>query len=354
MIITRTPLRMSFFGGGTDYPAWYRDNGGAVLATTINKYCYINCRYQPPFFESRYRIAYRKIELCRSIEEIQHPSVRACLAHLGIREGIEMVYAGDLPANSGLGSSSSFTVGLLNALCALKGKMVSATSLAMQAIELEQNVMCESVGSQDQVMAAHGGFRVIRFSKDITVQPVILSETRSRELQDHLMLFYTGVRRYGAEIAKDKIHNMSERASELRALHAQVDEALEILTSDADINDFGHLLDEAWKLKRSLSDKISSPEIEDAYAKAMAHGALGGKLLGAGGGGFLLFFVPPEEQPHIKLALQPLSQVPFRFSSQGSQVIHFESDDRDNADVDEWGRNLEITNAAKRPLISVA
>ena len=339
MIITRTPLRISFFGGGTDYPAWYREHGGAVLATTINKYCYINCRYQPPFFESRYRIAYRRIELCKTIDEIQHPSVRACLNHMKIPEGIEMVYAGDLPANSGLGSSSSFTVGLLNALYALQGKMVGPMDLARQAIDLEQNVMCEHVGSQDQMMAAHGGLRVIRFGDSLSVQPVILGAARNLLLQNHLMLFYTGIRRYGDQIAKDKIQNMPKRATELRRMHALVEEAVRILIG-GDLLDFGRLMDETWQLKRTLSEKISSPVIEDLYAIARRNGALGGKLLGAGGGGFLLFFVPPEKQLQVKAALTTVSHVPFRFSRQGSHVIHFDGQDHGFEDSD-WRTSFE-------------
>ena len=342
MIITRTPLRISFFGGGTDYPAWYKEHGGAVLATTINKYSYINCRYQPPFFESRYRIAYRKIELCRSIEEIEHPSVRACLQYMKIPQGLEIVYAGDLPANSGLGSSSSFIVGLLNGLYALQGKMISQGELAMKAINIEQNIMADTVGSQDQVIAAHGGFKVIRFGHDIKVQPVVIANKRLLQLQDHLMMFYTGVRRYGEEIAKDKVKNMSQRYSEMHQLHRQVNEALNILTSDNDLTDFGHLLHETWKLKRTLSGKISSALVDEAYDKALANGALGGKLLGAGGGGFLLFFVPPEYQKQVKTALQPLVNVPFRFDTHGTQVIHFESEGlvSDEEDVSAGGEDL--------------
>jgi len=351
MIITRTPLRISFFGGGTDYPAWYNEHGGAVLATTINKYCYINCRYQPPFFENRYRIAYRQIELCRNVDEIQHPSVRGCLKYLGIQEGIEMVYAGDLPANSGLGSSSSFTVGLLNALYALQGKMVSQADLALRAIDLEQNVMHESVGSQDQMMAAHGGFRVVTFGRDqITTLPVILGAERLNLLQNHLMMFYTGIRRFGAEIAKDKIQNMPKRSTELSRLRGQVDEALEILTSGSDISDFGHMLHETWQLKRSLSDRISPPMVDELYDKAMAHGALGGKLLGAGGGGFLLFFVPPEHQKQVKAALHPIPHVPFRFDTHGTQVIHFESKGHPIPDQEEW--EPPATGAGTLPLVS--
>jgi len=353
MIITRTPLRISFFGGGTDYPAWYREHGGAVLATTINKYCYINCRYQPPFFESRYRIAYRKIELCRSIEEIQHPSVRACLPYANVREGIEMVYAGDLPANSGLGSSSTFTVGLLKALYTLQGRMVSQADLGLKAVHVEQNIIGESVGSQDQIMAAHGGLKVVRFGKDISVQPVIISAARAQLLQDHLMLFYTGKRRYGSEIAKDKINNMGKRAQELHRIHALVDEALGVLSSERDIRDFGRMLDETWQLKRSLSDKVSTPQVEELYAKAMVNGAIGGKLLGAGGGGFILLFVPPERHRHVKAALSPTSQVPFRFDLYGSQVIHFENEDNailNTADIE--GRLEKEQLAALRSMAS--
>jgi len=335
MIITRTPLRISFFGGGTDYPAWYRENGGAVLTTSIDKYCYINCRHQPPFFESRYRIAYRNIELCMNRDEIKHPSVRACLSDMNIREGVEIVYAGDLPARSGLGSSSSFTVGLVNALYALQGKMISKGDLAKKAIHIEQNVIGEPVGSQDQIIAAHGGLKLISFNNDIIVQPVVLSPARLELLQNHLMLFYTGTSRYGAVIAQDKIENMPRRQGELRRIHELVYEALEVLTSGSNISEFGGLLQESWLLKRSLSEKVSTPGIDGLYDIALASGAIGGKLLGAGGGGFLLFFVPQERRKHLKTALQSLLHVPFSFEHDGSKVILFDNSKNTVSDIED-------------------
>jgi len=348
MIITRTPLRISFFGGGTDYPAWYRDEGGAVLATTIDKYCYISCRYQPPVFLSRYRIAYRNIELCAAIEEIKHPSVRACLGYTGIKEGLEIVYTGDLPARTGLGSSSSFTVGMLNALFSLQGQRVAKTDLANHAIEVEQNILKEPVGSQDQIMAAHGGLKLISFGKSVTVEPVVLDPARLDELQNHLMLFYSGVSRFGSEIARDKIDHIPQRRSELRSIRALVYESLEALASNRPMSEFGRLLHESWLLKRTLSDKVSTPQVEDIYRRALANGAVGGKLLGAGGGGFLLFLVAPENRKQLKAALRPVFHVPFAFESSGSQVIHFENNRKPAAEDGDWEQALEMFPEAVR------
>jgi D-glycero-alpha-D-manno-heptose-7-phosphate kinase len=327
MIITRTPFRISFFGGGTDYPTWYAQHGGAVLATTIDKYCYITCRMLPPFFEHKHRIVYSKIENVQSHSEIEHPSVRAVLGWSNIEDGLEIHHDGDLPARSGLGSSSAFTVGLLHALQALYGKMASKESLARDAIHVEQNVICENVGSQDQVSAAYGGFNRIEFQRDgaINVSPVILRSDRQRELQSHLLLCFTGLSRIASEVAKSKIDNLDNRKEELNMLRQMVDEATAILqSSDRPIADFGKLLRESWDYKRRLSDRVSTPEIDDIYQAAMDAGAIGGKILGAGGGGFLLLFAAPERHEAIRERLRNLVHVPFAFDNSGSRVVLYQ------------------------------
>ncbi len=325
MIISRTPFRISFFGGGTDYPVWYRENGGAVLATTIDKYCYITCRYLPPFFEHKSRIIYSQMEHVLDIDEIRHPSVRETLKFLGITEGMEIHHDADLPARTGLGSSSSFTVGLLHALYALKGMMPNKMQLALDAIHIEQERIKENVGSQDQTLAAFGGFNRIDFSgkNNIQVRPITLNHQRLELLQNHLMLLFTGFSRTASEIAAEQIKNTAKRKNELNAMLQMVDEAINILKSN-DLAEFGKLLHESWQLKRSLTDKISTPEIDDIYATARSAGAIGGKLLGAGGGGFLLLFAEPEIQPKIKAKLNRFLHVPFRFENLGSQIIFYE------------------------------
>lgn len=331
MIITRTPFRISFFGGGTDYPAWYNEHGGSVLSTTIDKYCYITCRYLPPFFEHRHRIVYSRIETVQKVEEIIHPAVRAILAMNGNnqQEGLEIHHDGDLPARSGLGSSSSFTVGLLHALAALKGKFVSKLDLANAAIHVERNVIKEEVGSQDQVATAYGGFNKIQFYPDnsFDVSPVIVSSERLKDLQNHCMLFFTGLSRYSSEIAKSTVSNIAVRRTELTRMREMVDEALQILQDkDTSLEEFGKLLHESWLRKRSLSDKISTPQIDSLYEQAMKAGALGGKILGAGGGGFLLIFTPPTKQPLVLKSLKNLIHVPFQFEQSGSRVVLFQPD----------------------------
>ncbi|WP_321504052.1 kinase [uncultured Methanoregula sp.] len=330
MIISRTPYRISFFGGGTDYPVWYKEHGGNVLATTINKYSYITCRYLPPFFEHKYRIVYSKNELTQTISEIQHPSVRATLGYMGIDKGVEIHHDGDLPARSGLGSSSSFTVGLVHALYAQKGTMVTKRQLALDAIHIEQDLLKENVGAQDQTSAAFGGFNKIEFGGDnqIQVQPITLNQKKCHLLQDNLMLFFTGFSRFASEIAKEQINKTADKQKELHAMHQMVDAAIEILNGgDMDITDFGRLLHESWTIKRSLTDKISTLQIDKIYNDALDAGALGGKLLGAGGGGFMLFFVEPEKQPAVKKRLQGLLHVPFKFDTTGSQIIYYASED---------------------------
>jgi D-glycero-alpha-D-manno-heptose-7-phosphate kinase len=326
MIISRTPFRISFFGGGTDYPEWYRVHGGAVLAATIDKYCWLTCRYLPPFFQHRLRIVYRQIETCTTVDEISHPVVRETLRFLHIDRGIELHHDGDLPARSGMGSSSAFTVGLLHALHALSGEMPTKSRLAKESIYLEQELLRETVGSQDQVMAAYGGFRHVKFPPDdeVEISPVILPPGRLAELKSHLLLVYTGIARTAAEVAKSYVVGMESRRRQLRIMKELVDEALDVLASGTDIHAFGDLLHEAWQAKRSLSEAVSNSEVDALYEEARATGALGGKLTGAGGGGFLLLFVPPEKQPAVLNAMQGRIHVPFEFESGGSQIIFYE------------------------------
>lgn len=329
MIITRTPFRISFFGGGTDYPAWYRENGGAVLATTIDKYCHISCRHLPPFFEHRHRIVYSLIENVREIEEIKHPAVKAVLSWAKCKDGLEIHHDGDLPARSGLGSSSSFTVGLIHALAALEGRFAAKEELAKNAIHIEQNIIQENVGSQDQVSAAYGGFNRIDFRQDDTfnVTPLIITKDRLKEFHSHLMLFFTGFSRIASEIAVAIIKNFKVRQTEMNRISAMVDEAVTILYDpNIPIAEFGTLLDETWKRKRELSDGVSTAQIDQIYAEAVRAGAIGGKLLGAGGGGFLVLFAAPENQPRIRERLQKLIEVPFKFDTSGSRVVLYQPD----------------------------
>lgn len=326
MIVTRTPYRISFFGGGTDYPAWYRAHGGAVLATTIDKYCYLSCRHLPPFFEHRFRVVWSKIEMCQQLDEIQHPAVREVLRHAGVDRGVEIHHDGDLPARSGMGSSSAFTVGLLHALYALKGQMPSKRQLALESVFIEQERLKESVGSQDQVLAAHGGLNHIVFARDgeISVNPVTLSAELTHQLNSHLMLFYTGITRTASEVAESYLQRTEANERHMQALGDMVAEGLAILSDGRDLARFGRLLDEAWKAKRSLSASVSTGEIDELYEQARAAGAIGGKLTGAGGGGFMLLFVEPHNRPRVRERLSGLLHVPFRFSFGGSQVVFFD------------------------------
>jgi D-glycero-alpha-D-manno-heptose-7-phosphate kinase len=328
MVISRTPFRISFFGGGTDYPIWYRDHGGTVLGTTIDKYCYLTCRYLPPFFEHRIRLVYSRIENCQTVDDITHPAVREVLRFLGVERGLEIHHDGDLPARSGMGSSSAFTVGLLHALYALQGRMPSKRQLALESIRIEQEFIKETVGSQDQVLAAFGGFNHVVFesSGDISVRPVTVSPDRLKELNSHLMLFYSGIERTASDIAESYITDLNGKKSQLRIMKDLVEESLSILNNGSqDISAFGALLHEAWQAKRGLSAKVSNTHIDQIYALAMAKGALGGKLLGAGGGGFVLLFVSPEKQKQVRESLKKLIYVPFRFDFGGSQIIFFDT-----------------------------
>jgi len=326
MIISRTPFRISFFGGGTDYPAWYKKYRGAVLATSINKYCYISCRHLPPFFDHKYRIAYSSIEHTKNISEIKHPAIRETLSFMNINKGVEIHYGADLPARAGLGTSSSFVVGLVNALYAMKGKLISKRHLALDTIHIEQDLLKENVGSQDQVTAAYGGFNKIEFDGEnvFHVQPITIKKERCQLLQDHLMLFFTGFSRVASEIAGEQIKKIPKKEKELKKMYKLVDEAIYILTDDdSDLTLFGKLLHENWLLKRSLTDKITNSAIDKIYETGIKAGALGGKLLGAGSGGFILFFVEPKNQKRVRKELKELLYVPFKFENTGSQIIYY-------------------------------
>ncbi len=325
MIISRTPFRISFFGGGTDYPVWTEENGGAVLSTTIDKYCYIICRYLPPFFDHKTRVVWSKIELVGGTDEIEHPTARESLKHLGIEEGMEIHHHGDLPARGGLGSSSAFTVGLLNALYSLQNRPVSKEKLAQEAIYVEQDRVKENIGSQDQIATAFGGFNRVEFfpGRKFQVSPVKMAPERMEKLQNHLMLFFTGLSRTASGVAEVQIKNTPRNGRELHRMRRMVDEAMEILDGpDQDFDDFGRLLHDAWMLKRGLSDVITNSRIDQIYEMGLSEGALGGKILGAGGGGFMLFFVRPEDQPRVREKLKDLLEVPFQFESEGSRIIY--------------------------------
>lgn len=324
MIISRTPFRVSFFGGGTDFPAWYRQHGGAVLATSIDKYCYLSVRRLPPFFDYRYRVVYSLIENVSEIGQIQHPAVRAVLQQENIQEGLVIHHEGDLPARTGLGSSSAFTVGLIHALRALKGQMVEKSVLTREAIRIEQEVLQEAVGSQDQISAGLGGFNLIRFHTDgsFEVRPVLISQERRQWLEQHLMLFFTGISRYSSTIAEQTIKRLADKEAELHRMRALVDEALAIVAAPSrPIAEFGQLLHESWLCKRSLSDGISTPLVDEIYTAARAAGAIGGKLLGAGGGGFVLLFVEPPNQAAVREKLKHLVHVPIHFENEGSRIV---------------------------------
>ncbi len=327
MVICRTPYRISFLGGGTDYPAWYENHGGAVLATSINRYCYISCRYLPPFFKHKHRIVYSVVEETSAIDEIKHPAVRECLRFLDISSGLEIHHDGDLPKQSGLGTSSSFCVGLLNALYALDGQMRSPMQLARDAIHVERNMCGDTVGSQDQVTAAFGGFNHIEFTSGnvISVTPITLPVERIKAFQSHLMLFFTGLSRRASSIAANQVQNIPKKEAEMKSIHRMVDQGIDILTRGRDLLEFGRLLHEGWQIKRGLSNSITSGDIDDIYNRGMKAGATGGKLCGAGGGGFLLFFVEPDKQAAVRHALEGLLDVPFEFDHSGSKVIFYQA-----------------------------
>ena len=324
MIITQTPFRMSFFGGGTDFSGFYNEYGGAVLSTTFDKYAYVTVRYLPPFFDFTTHLTYSKDERVVDLNQIQHPAIRNALEWLGMKQ-IRMTYEADLPARSGLGTSSSFAVGMLSALYALKGEYANKRKLADDAIYLERELCKEAGGIQDQIAASFGGFNRINFSRDgYTVNPVIISPERKKDLNDHLMLFFTGFSRFSSDIQKGTEKSMKDKTQQLMEMYHLVDDAEKILTDkNTSLDEFGKLLDYTWKLKRGISSGISTGSIDEQYDKAMKAGALGGKLLGAGGGGFLLFYVPKEKQEAVKNALEGQMYVPFKFENEGTKIIYY-------------------------------
>ena len=331
MIISRTPYRISFFGGGTDYPAWYLKNGGEVLSATIDKYCYISSRYLPPFFDHKIRVVWSQNELCQDVSEIKHPSVRETLKYLALEtQGLEIYHQGDLPARSGVGSSSSFTVGLLNAICTLQGKMIDKHQLAERSIHIEQNLIKETVGSQDQVSAAYGGFNHIRFltNGSFAVNPIEIGQDRINDLNQHLMLFFTGVARTAEKVAESYVVDIETKEKQLCSMQKMVGEAISTLTGKGSLEDIGKLLHEAWLRKSSLSKLVSNSYVDKMYSVAREAGALGGKLCGAGGGGFMLLFVPPEKQSTVKEKFHKLVHVPFDFEHEGTQIIFHDKQKR--------------------------
>jgi len=329
MIISRTPFRISLFGGGADYPSWYRKYGGRILGTSIDKYCYISCRYLPAFFDHKYRIVYSRVESTRKISEIQHPAVRAVLGGMSFTDGVEIHHDGDLPAKSGLGSSSAFTVGLINALTTLRQHILSKRELSEHAIHYERDVLKEHVGSQDQILTAYGGLNVVEFNEDdsFDVSPLILPKKRLQELNAHMMLFFTGSTRIASHIARSHINNLEPHRRDIQIMQQMVGEGIELLQGNNSLTHFGRLLDENWEFKKkSTNGKVTTKEIDHIYTETKRAGAIGGKILGAGGGGFMLVFAQPDRHSNIKKKLK-LTHVPFKFESKGSKIAVYEPED---------------------------
>ena len=324
MIITKTPFRMSFFGGGTDIESFFRENGGAVLSTTFDKYCYVNVRHLPRFFDYSTELSYSKIERVTSVEDISHPAIRNAMKMLDMHE-IRLTYEADLPARSGLGTSSSFAVGMLNAFYALKGKYADKKKLADEAIYLERILCKETGGWQDQIAASFGGFNRINFSADgYEVLPVIISPERKTQLDQNLMMFFTGFTRFSSDVQSENVSGKEERTARLKEMLTLVDEAERVLTDrHKKLDEFGRLLDYTWKLKRKSGSAVSSDSIDELYSRGINAGALGGKLLGAGGGGFLIFYVQPEYQESVRRVMNDLMYIPFSFENGGTRVIHY-------------------------------
>lgn len=327
MVITKTPFRMSFFGGGTDFPEYYNKHNGAVISTTFDKYCYVNVRHLPPFFDYSTELSYSKIERVNSIDEIEHPSIRECMRFLDMRD-IRLTYEADLPAKSGLGTSSAFAVGMLNAFYALKGRYKDKRKLAEDAIFLERDLCKEVGGVQDQIAVAYGGFNRINFSSSgFSIMPIVMPNDRKWELNDNLMMFFTGFSRFSSEIQKTTQATLRDNEGCMSEMYSLVDKAQNILEdAHANIDDFGRLLHHSWMLKRGISSKISSGALDEIYEKAMANGALGGKLLGAGGGGFFIFYVRKDQQNAVREALKNLLYIPFRFENDGTSVVYFSAE----------------------------
>lgn len=333
MILSRTPHRISFFGGGTDYPEYYLEHGGKTLGVTIDKYSYLNIRNLPPFFDYKHRIVYSKQENVQTEEEIVHPSVRETLKYFQVKNGISIHHDGDIPARSGMGSSSAFTVGLVHALHALQGEIVSKESLTREAIHIEQNLIKENVGSQDQAFASYGGLNRIEFlpNGEISVQPVIMKSERQKEFQDNIMLFFSGLSRTASEIVQEQKERTFININNLHRMKSLVDEAYNILTDERrNLKEFGELLNRTWELKKSLSSKITNTEIDEMYEKALQAGAIGGKLLGAGGGGFMAFYVEKKNQSRVIESLKGYLHIPFNFDFEGSKIVVYEDENREN------------------------
>lgn len=329
MIITKTPFRMSFFGGGTDIEEYFKENGGSVLSTTIDKFCYINVRHLPRFFDYSTELSYSKIERVKNIEEIEHPLIRNTMKMLDMRE-IRLTYEADLPARSGLGTSSSFAVGMLLAFYGLKGKFANKKKLADESIYIERVLCNEAGGWQDQIAAAFGGFNRINFSKDgYEVKPVIIAPERKQQLNDNLLMFFTGFTRFSSEVQRTNNETtIEEKKAKLNKMYKMVDKAEKILTNkNCDLDDFGRLLDESWQLKKQTGKAVTTDEIDKLYERGIAAGALGGKLLGAGGGGFLIFYVQPEKKHNVIKAMKELLYIPFKFENDGASIIYYSPED---------------------------
>ncbi len=332
MIITRTPFRMSFFGGGTDMEEFFKEYGGAVLSTSFDKYCYVNVRHLPRFFDYSTELSYSKIERVTEIENIDHPAVRNAMKMLDMHE-IRLTYEADLPARSGLGTSSSFAVGMLNAFYALKGKYADKKKLADEAIYLERVLCNEAGGWQDQIAASFGGLNRINFGANgYDVLPVIIKPERKKQLNDNLLMFFTGFTRFSSEVQKANKLDDKSKIAQLREMYSLVDEAEKVLTDkNSDLNEFGRLLDYTWKLKRQTGSAVSTDGIDGLYQKGIEAGAIGGKLLGAGGGGFMIFYVQPEYQDSVVKAMSDLLYIPFRFEESGTRVIHYTPEEWEEA-----------------------
>ena len=348
MIITKTPFRMSFFGGGTDYPGFFKEHGGSVISTSFDKYCYVTVRHLPRFFDYTNQITYAKIERTNTVDEIEHPAVREAMKYLDMHE-MRIVYEADLPARSGIGSSSSFAVGMLNAFHALKGQYIDKMALAKEAIHVERVLCKESGGVQDQIAASFGGFNRINFNADgYSVKPVIMSSKRKVLLNKNLMLFFSGFSRLSSEIAQKQENATHDKIKDLKEMLQLVDEAEKVLTSKSNLTEFGRLLDYTWTLKRGITTHISNDSIDALYGRARKAGATGGKLLGAGGGGFLLFYVEPDRQETVKKELSDLLYVPFEFENYGSRILYYKPEEYTvNRNIDEFNKKnyLHIAEA---------
>lgn len=337
MIITKTPFRMSFFGGGTDMESYFKEYGGAVISTSFDKYCYVNVRHLPRFFDYSTELSYSKMERVTDIEAIQHPAIRNAMKMLDMHE-IRLTYEADLPARSGLGTSSSFAVGMLNAFYALKGKYADKKRLADEAIYLERVLCQEAGGWQDQIAAAYGGFNRINFGANgYEVLPIIISPERKKQLNENLMMFFTGFTRFSSEIQKQNATSGSiDKIRMLQEMQALVDDAEQVLVDKhTSLDEFGRLLDHTWQLKRHMGSAVSTNSIDELYEKGRQAGAIGGKLLGAGGGGFLVFYVQPEHQAAVKKAMDGLMHIPFAFENGGTRVIHYTPETYEPQDAQE-------------------